>query len=62
MVTEVVTAQERMFDDFYRKLDATYYPLNNNIAWLTKFMEELELEVDHAIIQRQQEHTEEKKA
>ena len=52
MVTEVVIAQERMFDDFYRKLDATYYPLNNNIGWFRKFMEELELEVDHAIIQR----------
>lgn len=41
MVAEVYTAQERMFDDFCRKLDATYYPLNNNIGWLSKFMEEL---------------------
>ncbi|KAF3569431.1 hypothetical protein DY000_02014944 [Brassica cretica] len=58
MIAEVYTAQERMFDDFCRSLDATYYPLNNSIRWLRKCMEELELKVDytHSIIQRHEEH------
>lgn len=46
MIDDIVTAHERMFDDFCRRLYATCYPLNNNIGWLSKCMEELELKVD----------------
>lgn len=58
MTDDIVTAHERMFDDLCRSLDAICYHLNNNIGWLRKCMEELELKVDSTsdIIQRQQGH------
>lgn len=51
----ISTAQERMFDEFYKKIDAIYFPLSNSIGWLHTCMEELHLKVDytHEIIQRQ---------
>ncbi|KAF3564642.1 hypothetical protein DY000_02015906 [Brassica cretica] len=33
--------QDTIFEDFYNKIDANYYPLNNSIAWISKTMEEL---------------------
>ncbi|KAG2251092.1 hypothetical protein Bca52824_081228 [Brassica carinata] len=55
---DIATANDRMFDEFYRKIDAIYFPLSNSIASLSQRMEELELKVEytHEIIQRQQEH------
>lgn len=40
--------RRRIFDDFYSKIDAVYYRLNDSVAWLRKTMhEELKLKVDY---------------
>lgn len=41
MIAEISISRERMFDEFYIKIDAIYFPLNNIIGWLNKCMEEL---------------------
>ncbi|KAF3593258.1 hypothetical protein DY000_02021883 [Brassica cretica] len=37
----VCGAQEKNAGDFQMKLDGVYYPLNDNISWLTTWMEEM---------------------
>ena len=41
MLYGVCGAQGRNEDDFQIKLDGVYYPLNDNISWLTTCMEEM---------------------
>ncbi|KAH0910763.1 hypothetical protein HID58_034084, partial [Brassica napus] len=58
MSMKVWKDQEKIFEDFYNKTDAIYYPLNNSVAWRRKTMEKVQLKVDyhHEIIHRHQEY------
>ncbi|KAF3535505.1 hypothetical protein F2Q69_00023238 [Brassica cretica] len=42
----VCGAKEKYESDFQMKLDGVYYPLNDNISWLTRCMEEMRQDID----------------
>ncbi|KAF2586593.1 hypothetical protein F2Q70_00036436 [Brassica cretica] len=53
----VCGAQEKNEGDFQMKLDGVYYPLNDNISWLTTFMEEMRQDIARIQTQRAAEAT-----
>ncbi|KAG2328635.1 hypothetical protein Bca52824_011363 [Brassica carinata] len=57
LIEDVFKAQDRIFDEFYKKIDAIYFPLDNSVSWLSKCMDEqLKLDYTYEIIKRQKEH------
>ena len=46
LIANIATTNCRTFDEFYKKIDAIYFPLNNSIAPLSHRMEELDLKMD----------------
>ncbi|KAF3534152.1 hypothetical protein DY000_02039936 [Brassica cretica] len=54
MLYGICGAQGKKEDDFQMKLDGVYYPLNDNISWLTTCLEEMRQDI--ARIQTEQLH------
>ncbi|KAL0650006.1 hypothetical protein Bca4012_092697 [Brassica carinata] len=47
MMWKVMKDQDKLFEDFYHKINAIHYPLNNIIAWISKTMEELQQKLEY---------------
>ena len=41
LVKKIWQDQDKIFEDFYNKIDVIYYPLNNSVARISITMEEL---------------------
>lgn len=52
MIQGICGAQGRLEDDFYRNIEDVYFPINDNIGWLTTLT--YEMKQDITMLQQQQ--------
>lgn len=58
IIKKATTDQDKMFHQMNQTMDILFYALHNNIAWISKTMEDLQQKLDYTqwIIDRQQDH------
>ena len=47
IIKKGITDQDKMYDKMHQTMDKLFYALHNNIAWLSKTMEELQQKLEY---------------